>query len=167
MPWFLASPGYQQPCYWLFRIHIYVFPKKEFQTPAHLNVKKWWKMQIYFCVSLKKTFNSIQWWNKMKYQLPQLVKSPITRPLHVYPSFIEKTRYPSIPQPHFQSIPQPHYQSAGKPPYPRQPLFPWKENINHIPQCKKYTTTNNIVLIIVRIMESWHLNSPANQLFVE
>ena len=84
----------------------------------------------------------------MKCQPLQLFRSPITRPLHVYPSFIEQTRYPSIPQPQFQSIPQPHYQSAGKPSYPWQP--PHGRKTATIYSDIKDTKHKNRVVLITR-----------------
>ena len=52
MPWFLASPGDQQPCYWICRMNgsLY-YMRKDFNDLIHLSIANWYKMQIYFLIS--------------------------------------------------------------------------------------------------------------------
>ena len=48
MPWLLASPGHQQPCYWPCKINRSLSsPRKDFNNQHHLSCGKWWKMQTF------------------------------------------------------------------------------------------------------------------------
>ena len=64
IPWllmscFLLSPGHQQPWYWLRRMNVsFSSMRKDFSCLHHMNVKEWWKMQIYI-MSLQ--MNSAHW----------------------------------------------------------------------------------------------------------
>ena len=51
MSWILASPGCQQPWYWLHRIcRSFSYLRKDFKYRCHINEDEWHKMQIYVYV---------------------------------------------------------------------------------------------------------------------
>ena len=54
MPWLLASPGHQQPWYWLCRLDRSLsYLRKDFNDLCHINVEEWHKMYIYVMFPLK------------------------------------------------------------------------------------------------------------------
>ena len=55
MPWLLASPGHQQPWYWLCGIDRSLsYSTRNFNYLCHINVEEWHKCKYMFMVSLKK-----------------------------------------------------------------------------------------------------------------
>ena len=53
MSWLLASPGHQQPWYWLCRMgRSLSYLRKDFNHLCHINVEEWQKMWIYVLSSL-------------------------------------------------------------------------------------------------------------------
>ena len=55
MPWLLASPGHQQPWYWLFGIcRSFSYLRMCFKYLCQINVEEWHKIQIYVYIPSEK-----------------------------------------------------------------------------------------------------------------
>ena len=55
MPWLLASPGHQQPWYWLYRMgRSLSYLRKDFNHLCHINVEEWHKCKYRFYVPSEK-----------------------------------------------------------------------------------------------------------------
>ena len=62
MSWLLASPGHQQPWYWLCRIgRSLSYLRKDINHQCHINVEEWHKMWIYVLCSLWKNYHVKGW----------------------------------------------------------------------------------------------------------